>query len=74
MVLRWVASALNDASTRMRKLRGCSRMRSLIKALDARRTTAEESATLKAAWHVDPGAVTSHGSTASGTLPRLMDS
>jgi hypothetical protein len=49
-------------------------MRSLIKALDARRTTAEESATLKAAWHVDPGAVTSHGSTASGTLPRLMDS
>jgi transposase-like protein len=74
MVLRWVASALSDASTRMRKLRGCSQMRSLIKALDARRTTAEESATLKAAWHVDPGAVTSHGSTASGTLPRLMDS
>jgi hypothetical protein len=48
-VLRWVASALSDAAVRMRKLRGCSQMRSLIKALDARRGTAAEGATLKAA-------------------------
>ena len=27
MVLRWVASALSDAATRMRKLRGCGQMR-----------------------------------------------
>ena len=27
MVLRWVASALSDAASRMRKLRGCSQMR-----------------------------------------------
>jgi putative transposase len=37
MVLRWVASALSDAAHRMRKLRGCSQMRTLLKALDARR-------------------------------------
>jgi hypothetical protein len=43
------ASALSDAAVRMRKLRGCSQMRSLIKVLDARRITAEEGATLKAA-------------------------
>jgi hypothetical protein len=53
----------------MRKLRGCSQIRSLIKALNARRTTAEEGATLRVAQHVDPGAVTPHGSTASGTSP-----
>ena len=41
MVLRWVASALSDAAGRMRKLRGCSQMRSLLKALDARHTEAE---------------------------------
>lgn len=49
MVLRWVASSLSDAAARMRKLRGCSQMRGLIKALNARRTTAAEGATLKAA-------------------------
>ena len=38
MVLRWVASALSDAATRMRKLRGCSQMRTLLKALDAPRS------------------------------------
>ena len=32
MVLRWVASALADAATRMRKLRGCGQMNSLLKA------------------------------------------
>jgi len=36
MVLRWVASALSDAAKRMHKLRGCSQMCSLLKALDAR--------------------------------------
>lgn len=36
MVLRWVASALADAATRMRKLRGCGQMNSLLKALDAK--------------------------------------
>jgi len=36
MVLRWVASALADAATRMRKLRGCAQMKSLLAALAAR--------------------------------------
>lgn len=49
MVLRWVASSLSDAAGRMRKLRGCTQMRSLLKALDARRPEAAEGATLKAA-------------------------
>jgi transposase-like protein len=49
MVLRWVASALSDAAHRMRKLRGCSQMRSLLKALDTRRTNTDNGATLKAA-------------------------
>ena len=49
MVLRWVASALSDAAHRMRKLRGCSQMRSLLKALDARRPEAEHATLRKAA-------------------------
>ena len=49
MVLRWVASALSDAATRMRKLRGCSQMRTLLKALDARRSDTDNGAVLKAA-------------------------
>ena len=49
MVLRWVASALSDAATRMRKLRGCSQMRSLLKALDSRRSDTTTGAALKAA-------------------------
>jgi transposase-like protein len=49
MVLRWVASALSDAATRMRKLRGCGQMRGLLKALDARRPVSDDGAVLKAA-------------------------
>jgi hypothetical protein len=49
MVLRWVASALSDAATRMRKLRGCSQMRTLLKALDARRSDTDNGTALKAA-------------------------
>jgi transposase-like protein len=49
MVLRWVASALSDAATRMRKLRGCGQMRTLLKALDARRPASDDGAILKAA-------------------------
>jgi transposase-like protein len=49
MVLRWVASALSDAATRMRKLRGCGQMRALIKALDARRPATDSGAVFKAA-------------------------
>jgi transposase-like protein len=49
MVLRWVASALSDAATRMRKLRGCGQMRALVKALDARRPDSDSGAVLKAA-------------------------
>lgn len=49
MVLRWVASALSDASTRMRKLRGCAQMHTLLKALDARRPERVDGTTLKAA-------------------------
>ena len=49
MVLRWVASALSDAAGRMRKLHGCSQMRSLLKALDARRPEADSGLIRKAA-------------------------
>jgi len=49
MVLRWLASALTDAAHRMRKLRRCSQMRSLLKALDARRPEGETSPLRKAA-------------------------
>jgi len=49
MVLHWVARSLSDAAARMRKLRGCTQMRGLIKALDVRRTATAEGATLKAA-------------------------
>lgn len=49
MVLRWVASALSDAATRMRKLRGCSHMRTLLKALNARRTDTDNGTIRKAA-------------------------
>lgn len=48
MVLRWVASALSDAADRMRKLRGCSQMRTLLKALDDRRPD-DDSATIRKA-------------------------
>lgn len=36
MVLRWVASALNDAAPRMRRLRGCDQMTTLLHALAQR--------------------------------------
>jgi transposase-like protein len=49
MVLRWVASALSDVATRMRKLRGCGQMRTLLKTLDARRPESDNGAVLKAA-------------------------
>ena len=49
MVLRWVASSLSDAASRMRKLRGCSQMRTLLKALDGRRSDTRKGASLKAA-------------------------
>ncbi|WP_210757101.1 transposase, partial [Azohydromonas sediminis] len=49
MVLRWVASALSDAATRMRKLRGCGQMRTLLKALDARRPASDDGTVLEAA-------------------------
>lgn len=46
IVLRWVARALADAATRMRKLRGCGQMKTLLQALDAK---AAERAMRKAA-------------------------
>lgn len=49
MVLRWVASALADAATRMRKLRGCGQMDSLLKALGAKATELSERSMRKAA-------------------------
>ncbi len=48
MTLRWVASALSDASGRFRKLRGHHDMKTLMAALDAR-VAQTESADLKAA-------------------------
>lgn len=41
MVLRWVASDLADAAGRMRELRGCKQMNSLLEALDAKAAQAE---------------------------------
>ena len=49
MVLRWVASALADAATRMRKLRGCAQMKSLLDALNAKATELDERSKRKAA-------------------------
>ena len=49
MVLRWVASALADAATRMRKLRGCGQMRTLLKALARKVAEQDERAMRKAA-------------------------
>lgn len=49
MVLRWVASAMSDAATRMRKLRGCGQMRTLLKALDTSRADSDDGTVLKAA-------------------------
>ncbi len=36
MVLRWVASALSDAAPRMRRLRGCDQMKTLLQVLAQR--------------------------------------
>jgi len=49
MVLRWAASALADAATRMRKLRGCGQMKTLLKALDAKASELDKRAMRKAA-------------------------
>ncbi|MCU0814869.1 MAG: hypothetical protein MUC32_11500 [Burkholderiaceae bacterium] len=49
MVLRWVATALADAATRMRKLRGCGQMKTLLKTLDAKLAELDERAARKAA-------------------------
>jgi hypothetical protein len=49
MVLRWVASALADATTRMRRLRGCAQMKSLLKALDAKAAELNDPLARKAA-------------------------
>lgn len=49
MVLRWVASALSDAAIRMRKLRGCSHMRTLLNALHARHSDTDNGTVRKAA-------------------------
>ena len=49
MVLRWVASALVDAATRMRKLRGCAQMKTLLAALAARDPDTVDRANRKAA-------------------------
>jgi hypothetical protein len=49
MTLRWVASALNDAATRFRKLRGHAGMRALDKALRSRAPADLPDTELKAA-------------------------
>jgi putative transposase len=49
MTLRWVASALSDAASRMRKLKGCADMKMLISALDRRAPTERAEAERKAA-------------------------
>lgn len=49
MVLRWAASPMADAATRMRKLRGCGQMKSLLRALDARAAELDKRSMRKAA-------------------------
>jgi hypothetical protein len=49
MVLRRVASALSDAATRMRKLRGCALMKTLLAALAEHDPDTVESSMRKAA-------------------------
>jgi transposase-like protein len=49
MIERWVASALSDAAGRMRKLRGCGQMKSLLKALHVKSPSASEQPMRKAA-------------------------
>jgi transposase-like protein len=49
MVLRWGASVLADAATRMRKLHGCAQMKSLMAALTQRDPDTAERAKRKAA-------------------------
>ncbi len=49
MVLRWVASALNDAAARMRRLRGCDQMKTLLQALAQRSPKDTVEATRQAA-------------------------
>lgn len=49
MVLRWVASALSDAAARMRRLRGCDQMKTLLQALAQRSPKDTVEATRQAA-------------------------
>lgn len=49
MVLRWVASALSDAAARMRRLRGCDQMKTLLQALSQRSPKDTVEATRQAA-------------------------
>ncbi|OIQ91983.1 transposase, mutator family [mine drainage metagenome] len=49
MVLRWVARALNDAAPRMRRLRGCDQMKTLLQALSQRSPKDTVEATRQAA-------------------------
>jgi hypothetical protein len=73
IVLRWVASALSDAATRMRKLRGCSKMRTSLKVLGAHRAGTDNCAAFEAALHLQPGAVTGYRSatTRAGSTRRI---
>ena len=61
MVLSSVSNAISDEATRMRKLRGYSQTRPLIKALDAERRLTDTAANFKATQHVPSRAVTDHG-------------
>jgi hypothetical protein len=71
IVLRRVASALSDAATHMRKLRGCRQMRTSLKVLGAHRAEADNCAALEAALHLQAGAVTGYRSvtTRAGATP-----
>ena len=59
VLLRWVASALNDAAPRMRRLRGCDQMKTLLQALMQRFPRDTVEATRQAALHPHQGTVTS---------------
>jgi hypothetical protein len=73
IVLRWVTSALSDAATRMRKLRGCSQMRTSLKVLGAHRADTNNCAALEAALRLQPGAVNGYRSatTRAGATRRI---
>jgi len=70
MIVRWVASAVREAETKFRRLKGYKQMPQLLAALDVHAPSELLDKRKKAAQTTrDRGAVTLEGSTANGTSP-----